>query len=131
MGRPTLFGTQDAIRQSIDVITGGLAANGFTLPVGEKADLQLAILGKGIKSMPIANGYKEFYMGVSASKDGTNDSFNLTAKYLQPDASTSQKAKDLAVKNNLTYSASSSNAEVSGRVKTENLQGVIMALLGP
>jgi hypothetical protein len=131
MGRPTLFGTQDAIRQSIDVITGGLATDSFTLPMGEKADLQVSILGKGMKSLEIADGYKEFYMGVSASKDGTNGGFNLTAKYLQPDASTSQKAKDIAAKNNLNYSASSANAEVSGHVTTENLQGVIMALLGP
>jgi hypothetical protein len=131
MGRPTIFGTQDAVRQSIDVITGGLATDSFTLPIEEKADLQVAILGKGIKSLPIANGYKEFYLGVSASKNGNNDGFNLTAKYLQPDASTSQKAKEISVKNNLTYSASPNNAEVTGRVKTENLQGVLMAFLGP
>ena len=131
MGRPTLFGTQSAVRQTIDVITGSLAADSFTLPEGEKADLQVAILGNGIKNLPTASGYKEFYLGVSASPIVANDGFNISAKYLQPDASTSQKAKDLSIKNNLTYSALPNNIEVFGHVNDEDLQEVLMALLGP
>ncbi len=34
MGRPTLMGTQDAVKQTIDVIAGGLATDRFTLPAG-------------------------------------------------------------------------------------------------
>jgi len=130
MGKPTLFGTQDAMRQVIDVISGGLSTNSFTLPVGEKADLQVAALGKDTAGSPLPGNYKEFYLGVSAPANANSD-FNLTAKYLQPDAETSQKAKDVADKYGLAYSTQGSKAEISGQVSPGNLQGVLAALLEP
>jgi hypothetical protein len=131
MGRPTLMGTQDAVKQTIDVITGGLATDSFTLPVGEQADLQVAVLGKGFSGSPIAGGYKEFYLGVSASKDGLYGGYNLTAKYLQPDAGVRQKSKEIADKNDLIYSESSSNVDVYGHVKAEQLEEILVSFLGP
>jgi hypothetical protein len=130
MGKPTLFGTQDAMKQVIDVISGGLATDGFTLPGGEFADLQVAALGKSDNS-PLSGGYKEFYLGVSRSQDATVGGFNLTAKILQPDAAVSQKAKDMAGKYNLKYSTSGSDITVDGNVPTGNLQGALVAILGP
>ncbi|MCX6668482.1 MAG: hypothetical protein NTV25_01550 [Methanothrix sp.] len=130
MGKPTLFGTQDAMRQVIDVISGGLSTNSFTLPVGEKADLQVAALGKGAAGSPLPGNYKEFYLGVTASTN-VNSGFNLTAKYLQPDAGTSQKAKGVADKYGLGYSNLGSRAEILGQVKAGDLQGVLAAILGP
>ena len=130
MGKPTLFGTQDAMRQVIDVISGGLSTNRFTLPVGEKADLQVAALGKGAAGSPLSGNYKEFYLGVAASTNA-NRGFNLTAKYLQPDAGTSQKAKEVADKYGLGYSNLGSKAEILGQVKAGDLQGVLSAILGP
>ncbi len=128
MGKPTLFGTQDAMRQVIDVISGGLPTNNFTLPMGERADLQVAALGKGTAGSQLSGNYKEFYLGVSAPAN-SNSYFNLTARYLQPDAGTSQKAKGVADKYDLTYFTKGSMAEVSGQVSPGNLQGVLTALL--
>lgn len=130
MGKPTLFGTQTAMKQVIDVISGGLATDNFTLPRGEFADLQVAALGKADKS-PLSGGYKEFYLGVSKSKDSAAGGFNLTAKILQPDAAASQKVKDLAGKYNLNYATSGSDITVDGSVPAENLQGALVAILGP
>lgn len=130
MGKPTLFGTQDAMRQVIDVISGGLSTNNFTLPVGEKADLQVAALGKGTAGSQLPGNYKEFYLGVSVPANA-NNGFNLTARYLQPDAETSQKAKEVADKYGLTYSNLGSRAEIFGQVSPGNLQGVLAALLEP
>lgn len=126
MGKPTLFGTQAAMKQAIDVISGGLATDNFTLTKGEYADLQVAALGKADKS-PLSGGYKEFYLGVSKGESG----FNLTTKILQPDTAASQKAKDMAGKYNLKYSASGSDITVDGSVPAENLQGALVAILGP
>ena len=67
-GKPALFGTQDSVRQVLDVIMGGLSAQSFTLIGDEHADLQVAALGSGGKSMPLSGGYKEFYLGVNAAK---------------------------------------------------------------
>jgi hypothetical protein len=130
MGKPTLFGTQDAMKQVIDVISGGLAAENFTLPKGEYADLQVAALGKADKS-PLSGGYKEFYLGVSRSLDAAVGGFNITAKILQPDAAVSQKVKDITGKYNLKYYTSGSDVTVDGNVPAGNLQGVLVAILGP
>ena len=80
--------------------------------------------------MPLSGGYKEFYLGVSASKDQANG-FDLYAKYLQPSGSVNQRVSDIAGKNNLSYSMIGSDAELSGSVTQENLQNVLMGLLAP
>jgi hypothetical protein len=130
MGKPTLFGTQDAVRQVIDVISGGLSTNSFTLPVGEKADLQVAALGKGAEGSSLSGNFKEFYMGVAASANATLG-YHITVKYLQPDAGTSQKAKEVAEKYGLGYSTQGSRAQISGQVKAGDLKGVLAAILVP
>ena len=129
-GKPALFGTQDSVRRVIDVITGGLAAESFTLINDEQADMQVAALGSGGSSMPLSGGYKEFYMGVNAAKS-QEQGFYLMARYLQPQASVGSKAGEIAARNNLSYSNKGSEIEISGLVARENLQNVLMALLGP
>ena len=129
-GKPSLFGTQDSVRRVIDVIAGGLSAESFTLINDEQADLQVAALGSGGTSMPLSGGYKEFYLGVKAAKS-QDQGFYLLARYLQPQASVGSKAGEIAAKNNLSYSTIGSEIEISGLVARENLQNVLMALLGP
>ena len=129
-GKPALFGTQDSVRRVIDVISGGLAAESFTLIDDGQADLQVAALGSGGKGMPLSGGYKEFYLGVMQAK-APDQGFYLSARYLQPQASVSSKAAEIAAKNNLSLSTNGSGIEISGLVAGENLQNVLMALLGP
>ena len=130
MGRPTLFGPQEGIKQSLDVISGGQPAEDFTLVNDSSADLQVAALGRGGRSMPLAGGYKEFNLRVTESRDGA-DGFDIVSRILQPTADTSSKIKDLAEKSDLVYSASGSEGELSGFVPGTNIQDVLMALLGP
>jgi len=129
-GKPALFGPQDAVRQVLDVITGGLSAQSFTLIGDDNADLQVAALGSGGKSMPLSGGYKEFYLGVNVAKNRTLG-YDLSARYLQPEAGTSSKIGEIAAKNNLSYSTIGDETDLSGPVAFENLQSVLMALLGP
>ena len=129
-GKPSLFGTQDSVRQVIDVITGGLSAESFTLIGDEQADLQVAALGSGGSGMPLSGGYKEFYLGVKVAKS-QEQGFDLFARYLQPQASVGSKVGEIATKNNLSYSTIGSEMKISGLVARENLQNVLMALLGP
>jgi hypothetical protein len=129
-GKPSLFGTQDSVRSVIDVIAGGLSAQSFTLIGDEQADLQVAALGSGGASMPLSGGYKEFYLGVKVA-NSPDQGFSLKARYLQPQASVGSKAGEIAAKNNLSYSTIGSEMEISGLVARENLQNVLMALLGP
>jgi hypothetical protein len=129
-GKPALFGPQDSVKQVLDVITGGLATQSFTLIGDDNADLQVAALGSGGKSMPLSGGYKEFYLGVNAAKSRTLG-FNLSARYLQPDAAASSKIGEIAAKNNLSYSTIGGEMDLFGSVAPENLQSVLMALLGP
>jgi hypothetical protein len=129
-GKPALFGPQDAVRQVLDVITGGLSAQSFTLIGDDNADLQVAALGSGGKSMPLSGGYKEFYLGVNAAKSGALG-YDLSARYLQPEAGTSSKIAEIGTKNNLSYSTIGDETDLSGSVAPENLQSVLMALLGP
>ncbi len=129
-GKPSLFGTQGSIRQVLDVIMGGLSAQSFTLIGDEHADLQVAALGSGGKSMPLSGGYKEFYLGVNAAKSGTQG-FDLSARYLEPLSSISSKIVEISSKNNLSYRVIGSEMVISGHVASENLQSVLMALLGP
>ncbi|MFZ2472416.1 MAG: hypothetical protein WAW52_10805 [Methanothrix sp.] len=129
-GKPSIFGTQDSVRRVIDVITGGLSAENFTLVGDEQADLQVAALGSGGSGMPLSGGYKEFYLAVNAAKI-PDQGFNLNARYLQPQASLGSKVGEIAAKNNLSYSTIGSEIDISGPVARENLQNVLMALLGP
>jgi hypothetical protein len=130
MGRPTLFGSQEATRQVLDVISGSQPAGNFTLVDDGEADLQVGALGSGGASMPLSGGYREFYLGVSVPEDQANG-FNLYAKYLQPTESVDQKVSDIAEKNNLSYSIVGSDAELSGFVVKDNLQNVLAGLLAP
>jgi hypothetical protein len=118
------------VRRVIDVIAGGLSAESFTLIDDEQADLQVAALGSGGASMPLSGGYKEFYLGVKVAKS-QDQGFSLLARYLQPQASVGSKAGEIAAKNNLSYSTIGSEIVISGLVARENLQNVLMALLGP
>jgi hypothetical protein len=129
-GKPSLFGTQDSLRSVIDVIAGGLSAQSFTLIGDDQADLQVAALGSGGKSMPLSGGYKEFYLGVNAAKS-QDQGFDLFARYLQPQTDVVNKVGEVAVKNNLSSASTGSEMEISGLVARENLQNVLMALLGP
>ena len=130
MGKPALFGSQEATRQVIDVITGSQPAGDFTLIDDGEADLQVAAFGSGGANMPLSGGYREFYLGVSVPKDQASG-FDLYAKYLQPTQSVNQRVSDIAGKNNLSYSMTGSDIELSGSVAQENLQNVLMGLLAP
>jgi hypothetical protein len=129
-GKPSLFGTQDSLRRVIDVIAGGLSAQSFTLIGDDQADLQVAALGSGGKSMPLSGGYREFYMGVKVAKS-PDQGFDLFARYLQPRTDVVNKVREVAVKNNLSTANTGSEMEISGLVARESLQNVLMALLGP
>lgn len=130
MGRPTLFGPQEGIEPCIDVISGGQPAENFTLVDENRGDLQVAALGRGGASMPLAGGYKEFNLNVARSGN-SSEGFDLVARYIQPTADTGQKMKDLAMKGNLEYSTKGSEGELSGFVPGENIRDVLMGLLGP
>ena len=130
LGKPALFGPQDSVRSVIDVISGGLPAEGFTLVGDEQADFAFAALGSGGMGMPLSGGYKEFYLSAKA-RENQDQSFDLSARYLQPQASVSALAEQVATKNNLSLSRQGSNIEISGAVARENLQSVLTALLGP
>ncbi|MDM7934648.1 MAG: hypothetical protein QUS08_04575 [Methanothrix sp.] len=127
MGRPTIFGRQEAVQQVLDVISGGLPTDRFTLPIGESADLQVASLGRGAEGLVLPGGYREFYLGVSRS----GEAYSISARYLEPDASALERAQRAAERYGLTYSPGGSNAEISGSVGSEDLQGLLVALLGP
>ena len=130
LGKPVLFGPQDSVRSVIDVISGGLPAEGFTLVGDDQADFAVAALGSGGMGMPLSGGYKEFYLSANA-RENQDQSFDLSARYLQPQASVSALAEQVAKKNNLSLSREGSNIEISGAVARENLQSVLTALLGP
>lgn len=127
LGKPTLFGPQKGLEGVLDVISGDLPTDKFTLPLGETADLQFATLGKGAAGADASGGYQEFYLGVSGAGDG----YSLVAKYLQPDASTEQDAKEIADQYGLSVSSQGSLTEVFGTVTADKLQGVLTAFLKP
>lgn len=131
MGKPILFGPQKGLEDVLDVISGGLPTDKFTLPVGETADLQFATLGKGSAGADAAagaaGGYQEFYLGVSDASSG----YSIVARYLQPDASAQEKAKEIADQYGLSVSTQGSLTEVSGTVTADKLQGVLTAILTP
>lgn len=131
MGKPILFGPQKGLEGVLDVVSGGLPTDKFTLPMGETADLQYAALGKGAADTDAAagatGGYQEFYLGVSDAGNG----YSIVAKYLQPDASAQEKAKEIADQYGLSVSTQGTLTEVLGTVPADKLQGVLTAILKP
>jgi hypothetical protein len=130
LGKPVLFGMQEPVSRVIDVITGGLSTDSFTLVGEQKADLQVAALGSGGKEMPLSGAYDQFYLGLKAL-NGSEERYRLDARLKAPESDSIQKLKDLASSNNLSYSADSSGAEVSGSLGQDKLQAALTALLGP
>jgi len=130
LGKPVLFGMQEPVQQVIDVISGGLSTDKFTLLGEQKADLQLAALGSGGKEMPLSGAYDQFYLELKAL-NGSEERYRLDARLKAPQSDSIQKLKDLASANNLSYSADSAGAEVSGSLSQGSLQPALTALLGP
>ena len=130
LGKPVLFGMQEPVERVVDVITGGLSSGHFTLVGEERADLQLAALGKGGKDMPLSGAYDQFYLEISAI-NGSIERYSLDARVEQPQSGAISKLKDIASASNLSYSAEGAEAVVSGALGQESLQAALMALLGP
>lgn len=129
LGRPVLFGLQAQVPQVIDVISGGLPVEGFSLVGDERSDLQVAAFGSGGDRMPLAGAYDQFYLEVAA-ENGSDERYRLDAKMLSPSGESIRKFEDLASSNNLSYSADGSLVEISGAVGNENFQNVLMAFTG-
>lgn len=129
LGRPVLFGIQNQVQQVIDVISGGLSAGGFTLVDQRRADLQVAALGRGGNSMPLSGAYDQFYLE-AGRENGSDERYDLDARMLSAEAVSSQKFKEIASMNNLSYSAEGPEERIFGSVAKENLQNVLMAVLG-
>ena len=128
LGRPVLFGAQTSVQDIIDVIEGGMSAKErFSLIDGEQADLQVAALGSGGPNMPLSGAYQEFYLG--ASHDG--DGYYMKAELLMPQESAASQVRSIASQYNLSFTQSAERAEASGLIRSENMGGVLMALLGP
>jgi len=131
MGKPALFGPEDGLKSVLDVISGGLPTNKFSLPYEEQADLQVDILGASVEdsAVPLPSGFKELYLAVSPNNGAEGYSFN--AKYLNPDSSVAQKAKSIADQHNLSLSSSDGIVDVSGTVRAGNLKDVLTTFLKP
>lgn len=130
LGKPVLFGTQEPVERVIDVITGGLSSDSFSLVGEDGADLQLAALGKGGKEMPLAGAYDQFYLEIRAIND-SEERYILDAQLKQPQSAAMSKLKEFAAANNLSYSGDGAKAAVSGALGQDKLQGALMALMGP
>lgn len=126
MGQPTLFGPQKALKSVLDVIMGGLATDGFTLPQDEQADLQLAALG-GAKGAPLGGGYKEFYLGVNVTESGNF----LKAKCLRPEGGAAERLKKISSQYGLALSTRGGVTEVSGLVEPTRLKDGLTAFMAP
>lgn len=125
LGKPVLFGSQKSLEGVLDIVSGGLPADKFTLPAGEQADLQVASLPDN-KTSP-SGKYQEFYLGVTKSDSG----YSLSAKYLKPDSSTAVKAKGISSQFGLSTSSKGGITEVSGTVDQTKLKDVLTAFLKP
>jgi hypothetical protein len=130
LGKPVLFGTQEPVEKVIDVIAGGLSSDSFSLVDEDRADLQLAALGKGGKEMPLAGAYDQFYLEIRAI-NGSEERYILDAQLKQPQSGSMSKLKEFAAANNLSYSGDSAAAAVSGSLGQDKLQGALIALMGP
>lgn len=128
MGRPTLFGPQKALESVLDVISGGFSTDRFTLAAGEAADLQVTMLGKASGlAKNLSSGYRELYVGVSQLGEG----YNVTARYLAPDAGLEQRARATADKYGLTLSSEGNLMEMTGTIGAGDLKDVLLTLLRP
>ncbi len=131
MGRPVVFGPNKGVEGVLSVISGSnLSSDKFTLPQGEIADLQIAILGRGAAGIKTSlnatlGGYQESYLGVSKIDSG----YSFDAKYLKPEAGTKDKIKALAGKYGLYYSEKGSIIEASGTVIEGNLKDALNAFI--
>jgi hypothetical protein len=125
LGKPVLFGPQKPLEGVLDVVSGGLATDKFTLASGEQADLQVASLA-GNKTSP-SGTYREFYLGATQSGNG----YALSVKYLKPDSATAQKAKGISEQYGLATSMKGGVTEVSGTVDSSKLKDVLTAFLKP
>jgi hypothetical protein len=130
LGMPVLFGSQQGVEQVIDVISGGEPANGFTSVDNDTADLHVVALGRGGSGMPLSGAYGQFSLKMLVENESSG-SYSLQARLVQPVGNATERLEDIATKNNLSYSSQGSDLEISGHVGDENLQSVLMALLGP
>lgn len=128
MGRPTLFGPQKALESVLDVISGGFSTDRYTLAAGEAADLQVTMLGKASGlAKNLSSGYRELYVGVSQLGEG----YNVTARYLAPDAGLEQRARATADKYGLSLSSEGNLMEMTGTIGAGDLKDVLLTLLRP
>jgi len=128
MGRPTLFGPQKSLESVLDVISGGFSTDRFTLAAGEAADLQVTMLGSASGlAKNLSSKYRELYVGVSQLGKG----YNITARYLAPDAGGVQLARATAGKYGLTLSSEGDLMEITGTIEAGDLKDVLPALLRP
>jgi len=125
LGRPVLFGPQKSLEGVLDVVSGGLPTDKFTLPSGEQADLQIASLS-GNKTSP-SGTYQEFYLGVTRVENG----FTLSVKYLKPDSATALRAKGISDLYGLATSSKGGVTEVSGTLDSSKLKDALTAFLKP
>jgi hypothetical protein len=125
LSRPVFFGPQEPLKSVLDVVSGGLPTNNFTLHDDETADLQVESLS-GSKTSPPGK-YQEFYLGVTKADNG----YTLSARYLMPDASTAQNAKGISDRFGLTTSSKGGVTEISGTVEPAKLKDVLTAFLKP
>ncbi len=131
MGKPTLFGPEDGLKGVLDVISGGLPTNKFSLPSGEQADLQVDILGASFKdsTVPLPSGFKELYLAASPNDEA--ETYRFSAKYINPESSVAEKAKSIADQYNLSLSSSDEIVDVSGTIEAGNLKDVLTTFLKP
>lgn len=134
MGKPVVFGTQSSVERIVDVLTGTPSTAKITLPLGEYADFQVAGLGHvgntnlgPVASAPLGGGYSEFYLGVNQQ----NSTYSMSASYLDPDAVTGQKLKEIAGMYGLAASSKPGEASISGDVTEAAMGGALKALLAP
>lgn len=125
LSKPVFFGPQEPLKSVLDVVSGGLPTDKFTLPEDEAADLQVSSLS-GSKTSPPGN-YQEFYMGVSKMDTG----YALTARYLKPDSATAQKVKGISDRFGLSLASKTGVVEISGTVEQALLKDVLTAFLKP
>jgi len=125
VGKPILFGPQASLSGVIDVISGGLPTDRFTLLVGQKADLQAAYLG-GVANAPLGGGYKEFYLGVS----DLGSEYLLDAKYLDLGASEG-KVNDLSSKFGLNATTEFGVTELEGTIDRARLKDALKSFTAP
>jgi hypothetical protein len=125
LGRPTVFGTQKSVESVLDVLSGVMPTDKFTLATGAQGDLQMVSLSGNRTSPP--GKYQEFYLGATKTDTG----YALAVKYLNPDSATVQLTKKISDQYGLIMSSSGGVTEISGAVDLAMLKGVLTAFLKP